>query len=113
MEILLSMYPFTNMDILSFNDYGLNGDSWWIRTCKLILFNPKMNNIQVIFNSIQNIDSFNYDSTEYMITQKLEKLCEYCNLLEVSDALKELSKFYENNSNAKAEKSLLSKEKEI
>jgi len=113
MEILLSMYPFTNMDILSFNDYGLDGDSWRIKTCKSILFNPKMNNIQVIFNSIQNIDSFNYDSIEYIITQKLEKACDDCNLLEVSNALKELSKFYENSRNAKAGKNFLSKEKEI
>jgi len=72
-----------------------------------------MNNIQVIFNRIQNIDSFNYDSIEYIITQKLEKACDNYNLFEVSNALKKLSKFHENSRNARAEKSFLSNEKEI
>ena len=113
MEVLLSMYPFATINIPSFDDCDLDGDSWRIHKCKIILFNPRMENIQVAFNSIQYIDSFNYDNTEYVITQKMERACDDYNLLEITAAIKELSKFYGNRRDVKTEKNLNSNQNEI
>ena len=57
MELLLSMYPFKTMDIISLKDYGFYDDITYIKLCAMILANPQMDNIQINFNSIQYIQT--------------------------------------------------------
>ena len=112
MELLLSMYPFKTMDIISLKDYGFYDDITYIKLCAMILANPQMDNIQINFNSIQYIDSLIYDDKEeYLIKKKLEEACEDHHLAEISVLLKELSEYYIKRG-IKGKKSLICEKKE-
>ena len=84
MELLLSMYPFKTIDTIHFGEYGFNGDNTYIEFCNMILLNPKMDNIQINFNSIQCASSLIFDEKEeYLIKMKLEEACDEGNLVEI------------------------------
>ena len=93
LEILLSIYPSATMNILSFEDLAFNADTFYIKSCYMILLNPKMENIQISFNSIQFNGSFYYSNKEYIINERLREACDNNNILEIAEILKELSDF--------------------